>query len=130
MAHAEATDEESRAENKYDTRGLEASYLAHGQSRQVAETEQARDQYAALLPLPAGAPQGPIGVGALVQLETGDERPWYFLGPAAGGMEIQSAGQEVFVVTPLSPFGRLLVGKRQGEQVWLGHDGYRIVQVV
>src|SRR5689334_15606079 len=36
-AHAEATDEQSKAENKYDTRGLEASYLARGQSRQAAE---------------------------------------------------------------------------------------------
>lgn len=29
-AHAEATHESSKAENKYDTRGLEASYLARG----------------------------------------------------------------------------------------------------
>ena len=33
-AHAEATHEQSKAEDKYDTRGLEASYLARGQSRQ------------------------------------------------------------------------------------------------
>ena len=47
-AHAEATDEQSKAENKYDTRGLEASYLAHGQSRQAAETAEALEQFAAL----------------------------------------------------------------------------------
>src|SRR4030095_10484665 len=41
-AHAEATHEQSKAENKYDTRGLEASYLAHGQSRLAAATQQAR----------------------------------------------------------------------------------------
>ena len=40
-SHAEATHEQSKAESKYDTRGLEASYLARGQSRQLAETEQA-----------------------------------------------------------------------------------------
>ena len=40
-AHAEATHEQSRAENKYDTRGLEASYLARGQSQQAAEIEAA-----------------------------------------------------------------------------------------
>ena len=38
-AHAEATHEQSKAENKYDTRGLEASYLARGQSKQAAELE-------------------------------------------------------------------------------------------
>jgi len=43
-AHAsrtEATHESSKAENKYDTRGLEASYLARGQSKQAAEIESA-----------------------------------------------------------------------------------------
>jgi len=40
-AHAEATHEQSKAEHKYDTRGLEASYLARGQSKQAAETEKA-----------------------------------------------------------------------------------------
>jgi tetratricopeptide (TPR) repeat protein len=33
-SHAEATHESSKAENKYDTRGLEAAYLAGGQARQ------------------------------------------------------------------------------------------------
>ena len=44
-SHAEATHEQSKAESKYDTRGLEASYLARGQSRQLAETEQAIKQF-------------------------------------------------------------------------------------
>ena len=40
-SHEEATAEENRAENKYDTRGLEASYLAAGQASKVAELEAA-----------------------------------------------------------------------------------------
>jgi len=36
-AHAAATDPGSKAESKYDTRNLEASYLATGQARQVEE---------------------------------------------------------------------------------------------
>ena len=35
-AHAEATHEQNKAENKYDTRAIEASYLAEGQARQAA----------------------------------------------------------------------------------------------
>src|SRR5882672_4990061 len=38
-SRAEATHEQSKAESKYDTRGLEASYLARGQSKQAAELE-------------------------------------------------------------------------------------------
>ena len=40
-SRAEATHEQSKADNKYDTRGLEASYLARGQSKQAAELEAA-----------------------------------------------------------------------------------------
>src|ERR1051325_2304099 len=36
-SHAEATHESSKAENKYDTRGLEAAYLAGGQARQARD---------------------------------------------------------------------------------------------
>src|SRR6266516_6507375 len=36
-SHAEATHESSKAENKYDTRGLEAAYLAGGQAKQAKE---------------------------------------------------------------------------------------------
>jgi hypothetical protein len=38
-SRTEATHESSKAENKYDTRGLEASCLAHGQSKQAAELQ-------------------------------------------------------------------------------------------
>ena len=39
-AHAEVTDEQSKPENQYAPRGLEASDLARGQARQVTESEQ------------------------------------------------------------------------------------------
>jgi len=40
-SRAEASHEENKPENKYDTRGLEASYLARGQSKQAVELEAA-----------------------------------------------------------------------------------------
>ena len=129
VAHGEATDEQSRAENKYDTRGLEASYLARGQSQQVVETEQAREQYVSMS-LRAFGPAEVIGVGALIELEIDGGRLWYFLGPAAGGTEVRCENMEVFVITPQAPLGRLLTGKRQGEQVQLQRDVYRVVRVV
>ena len=38
---AAATDPDSKAENKYDTRTLEASYVARGQAQRVEELQQA-----------------------------------------------------------------------------------------
>ena len=114
-AHAEATDEQSKAENKYDTRGLEASYLARGQSRQAAETREAIEQFAALTPRDFG-PEDPIDIGAVVELESKAGAVCYFIGPRAGGMEIRQGKTEILVITPQSPLGQQLVGKRQGDQ--------------
>src|SRR5437867_6426768 len=86
-SRAEATHEQSKAENKYDTRGLEASYLARGQSKQAAELEAAIAEFEKLGVSQFAAGEG-IGVGALVELEIAEERSLYFIGPRAGGMEV------------------------------------------
>src|ERR1035441_7754904 len=51
-SRAEATHEQNKAEGKYDTRGLEASYLARGQSRQAAEIESAIAEFEKLAARP------------------------------------------------------------------------------
>ncbi len=128
-AHAEATDEQSKAENKYDTRGLEASYLAQGQSRQAAEVVQAMQQYESLA-VRSFAAQEPIALGAVVELERGGVRTVYFVGPRAGGTEVECEGQAVLVITPQSPMGQQLVGRKQGESLHLKvgrtSDSYRV----
>ncbi len=82
-ARAEATHEQNKAENKYDTRGLEASYLARGQSKQAAELEAAIAEFEKLS-VRAFAAGEAIALGALVELEHGGEKTFYFLGPRAG----------------------------------------------
>ncbi len=48
--HEAATHAESKAENKYDTRGLEAAYLADGQRQRLHEIETALAAYRNLQP--------------------------------------------------------------------------------
>lgn len=132
-AHAEATDEQSKAENKYDTRGLEASYLARGQSRQAAEVVQGIELYESL-DLRQFAAEDPIDIGAVVELEREEgERTVYFVGPRAGGVTIDYEGQEVLVITPYSPMGQQLIGHRQGDrlQIKIGasSDSFRVAAV-
>src|ERR1700748_1835852 len=86
-SHAEATHESSRAENKYDTRGLEAAYLAGGQARQARELADAIELYEKL-PVRDFSKTDPIDLGALVELEANSERSFYFIGPKGGGLEI------------------------------------------
>jgi len=115
-AHAEATHEQSRAENKYDTRGLEASYLARGQSKQAAEIEAAIEAFGKLDGR-AFAPGERVALGALVELEGAGERTIYFIGPKAGGTEVIHQKREVLVITPQSPLGEQLMGRKQGESL-------------
>jgi transcription elongation GreA/GreB family factor len=116
--HAEATDDENKAEDKYDTRGLEASYLAHGQSRAAEEAALAVAQFRAL-PVRDFTAVDPISLGALVTVETKGRPSYYFVGPRAGGTEVQHDGHTVLVVTPQSPLGRQLVGKSEGATLQL-----------
>jgi transcription elongation GreA/GreB family factor len=123
-AHAEATDEQCKAENKYDTRGLEASYLAQGQSRQADDIRQALQQYGSMVPRQF-TPREPIDLGALVVLERSTGRTSYFVGPRAGGTEIDCGGEAVLVITPHSPMGQQLIGRKQGERVQINLGGTR-----
>ena len=131
-SRAEATHESSKAENKYDTRGLEASYLARGQSRQLVELETAITEFRNLRAR-AFKPADKIDVGALVELEQGRERMFYFIGPRAGGTEVEFEEQEVLVITPQSPLGSQLMGRQQGDALKLKLPGaqnqYRVVAV-
>lgn len=103
---AAATDPDSRAENKYDTRTLEASYVARGQAQRVEELQEALNQFQALAQrLPSSTD---VRLGSLVTLDDGQI---YFMGPAAGGTEVIHEGQEVLVITPASPLGQKLLGK-------------------
>jgi transcription elongation GreA/GreB family factor len=122
FSRAEATHESNKAENKYDTRGLEASYLARGQSKQAAELEAAIAEFEKLVARKF-APGEAIGLGALVELEHAGETTIYFLGPRAGGTEIIHDRKEILVITPQSPLGEQLLGKKAGEQPRLNFGG-------
>ena len=133
-AAAGATDEQNKAENKYDTRGLELSYLAAGQGRKIAEAEATLEQFRTLALRDFG-PLDPIDVSALITLESGkktaDAQPLYFLAPRGGGTEVRCAGREVLVITPQSPLGQQLLGRRTGDRISFGRDTteHRIVGV-
>ena len=131
-SHAEATHESSRAESKYDTRGLEAAYLAGGQARQAREILDAIKAYEGLVIRTFG-PQDPIAISALVELEMDSNRFFFFLGPKGGGVEVMHAKVEVTVITPDSPIGLSLLGKTT-DQTWSAKIGptqvkYRVVSV-
>jgi transcription elongation GreA/GreB family factor len=131
-SHEEATHESSRAESKYDTRGLEAAYLAGGQARQAKEIMDSIKAYEALATRDF-APGEPIDLTALVELDADSTCATYFIGPKNGGLEIKHRAKEIMVITPQSPLGQNLMGRKAGQR-WAAKLGgstvkYQIVSV-
>ena len=123
-AYDGATNEESKAEDKYDTRGLEASYLAGAQAKRTKEVEDAIGRYTTLNPRPFGD-DDPIALSALVTVDTGKKEALYFIGPEAGGMQFNLDGIVITVITPKSPLGKELVGRYLDDEFEFSTGGSR-----
>ncbi|PVZ70324.1 transcription elongation factor [Pelagibaculum spongiae] len=123
QAHSTATHGESVAKSKYETFGLEASYLAQGQSQRVTECEQDLQAVSKLV-IKDFSDEQPIALGALVKIETLDTpettSQWLFVSPGAGGGGIlvdywvndllQQTSLTITLVTPQAPLGKSLLG--------------------
>lgn len=120
-AHAAATDPGSKAEGKYDTRSLEASYLAAGQARQVDELAESVRVFETLS-LPDFAMDDEIDAGALVEVELNGETTLFLLVPASGGLVIAHGGKEITLLTPDSALYRKLLEMRVGDS----HDAPKL----
>jgi len=118
-AHETATHEENVAENKYDTLGLEAAYLATGQIRRAEAIRQALASWRQFRPLPYDVSKG-IQLGALVCLvDSDDKQHHFFLGPDGGSMRLVIGTQLVQVISTEAPLGKVLLGKCEGDEVSL-----------
>ncbi|MCX6944263.1 MAG: transcription elongation factor [Verrucomicrobiota bacterium] len=119
LARDEAISEESKPENQYDTHSLEAGYLAEGQARQAAEIEESIKILSALA-VPDFAADTPLALGAVAEVRDAQGvSAFYFLCPRAGGLELEAEHRTILVVTPQSPLGRQLLGRRVGDPVQL-----------
>lgn len=120
-----ATHEEARPENDKDTRALEQTYLARGQAmRAEALLEQVKLLRSMLS---ENLKSKEICAGSLIGLEDEDgSTRCLLLAPHGGGVNVEVDGINVVVVTPSSPLGRALLGKRIDDAVELkGRDGSR-----
>lgn len=109
-----ATDQEFKAESKYDTRALEASYLASAEAKRVEELK-LEIQILEEVDLEASKKLGEISIGALIELLHKNQKRFYFLIPTAGGTLVSVSDQAVLVVSVFSPIGDALLGLKAGE---------------
>lgn len=130
LAYNTATHGENVAENKYDTLGLEAAYLAHGQAQRVDECKADWAQYQRLTATKFSHNEA-ITIGALVSIKdaSGAERS-LFLGPAAGGLKFSFCQKDVMLITPSAPLGKALLGHFVDDEIEMNIEGQQIGYVV
>ena len=120
--HKDSTGDNSKAEGKYDTRGLEASYLADAQAAKVVQLEESIGKLGQI-PTSDFDDSEPISQGAMIIVSTDTDELSFIMLPAGGGMTLKAQGLDFTVITPASPIGSLLVGKSVGDSVTLAQHG-------
>lgn len=111
-AHEAATSEESKPENEYDTRALEASYLAEAQAKRALELKR---MIAGLRSMPRTGKSNEIESGCVVELDAEGTSVFYVVLPFGAGLSATVNGKKVSVVTLESPLGQALAGKKLGD---------------
>ncbi len=128
-----ATNEEAKPENKYDTRGLEASYLAGAQAARAVELQVSID-HLKRLEFKSYDSTTRIGSTALVKILVDDmDTKYLFLVPMKGGIKVTIDKIEVNTLSLDSPLGSELVQKNEGDTFTFTIGGksknYEIIQV-
>lgn len=110
-----ATDQEFKAESKYDTRSLEAGYLASAEAMRVEDLK-LEIQMLEEVDLKLSAKSEEVCIGSLVSLRHKDQDRSYFVIPTAGGTLLKVGDQAVLVVSVFSPLGDGVLGLKKGEE--------------
>lgn len=121
-AHSAAIDSEAKAESQYDTRAIEASYLAEAQANRVLAHKKCIASFRALADanIPATTK---VRVGCLISLQADINKRHYLLASEGGGMQIKSGAENIIVVTPAAPIGALLLDKEVGDEMEISVGG-------
>lgn len=108
-----ATHEESKPENEYDTRGLEASYLAGAQAKRIREIEEIL-VILKHLDVKDFTSHDRINSTALVEVQHSGKHNFFFILVKGGGISVKFEGRNIQVITPNSPLGEALLDQKNG----------------
>lgn len=115
-----ATNEESKAENKYDTRGLEASYLAGAQAERSEKLKESLFYLQKITDEDLVNKNKEVKLLSIVKLADEDNSERYlFITPAQGGIKVKMNQTDIQTITLSSPIGKLLLSKKLGDEVSL-----------
>lgn len=107
-----ATSSESKSEGKYDTRAIEASYLAGAQSKRVEEIKM---DIQMLEDLDVTGVSSKLQLGSLALINCNGQERFYFLSSTSGGSMLMIDNHPILVISVFSPIGDAALGLGVGE---------------
>lgn len=107
-----ATGPESKSEGKYDTRAIEAGYLAGAQAKRV---EEIKLDIQMLEELDISTIANKLQLGTLGLIEYNQQERLYFISSTSGGSILNIDGQSVLVISVFSPIGDSALGHGKGD---------------
>lgn len=113
QARQDAISSEIKQEGKYDTRAIEAGYLAGAQKRRHDELLIERQ---ALKTFDwTHLQSATISIGSLVLLSDEDTESWYFISPGSGGFDVSVDNQTVKVISAQTPLAKAMIQLDESE---------------
>ncbi|PIK13688.1 GreA/GreB family elongation factor [Halobacteriovorax sp. JY17] len=107
-------DADNKAESKWDTRSIEAGYLAGAQKVRVDELEMDINVIEELSDSALNK-KPTVGIGSLVEIKHNDTVRKYFIAPAAGGFMVNIGGEVALVISVFSPIGNEVLDLVDGD---------------
>jgi transcription elongation GreA/GreB family factor len=122
------TSKELQAEGKYDTRSIEAGYLAGAQKKRVAELEQ---EVELLGEINIKHTPEAISVGSLAEIEFNQIKRLYFISSSSGGTLLKVDEHPILVISAFSPIGIQAIGLGRDESFFVERpDEVRQYQII
>ena len=118
---ATADDSKSTAGDKHET----SRAMAHIEQEKLGfQHAEAKKLVEVLQRIDPSSSSPTIRLGSLVETSIG----WFYLSVGLGQLTID--GQTVFCLTPLAPFGQVLIGKKVGDQLqWQGKE-VEVIEII
>jgi hypothetical protein len=112
---------------------LEEELVEENSGEENSELKRALLMYR-FLPVREFTTEDVIAPGCLTELQLGSRKAWYLLVPQHGGLVTQFEGNPVQVITPQSPMGEAILGKRCGDEITVktssGERHYQVLQIL
>lgn len=116
FARNTSIDAPGRMQSRYDTMGVESAWVADGLAKALNEKEM---YIARLQTFQFNELSNNICLGSIIVISDGESSSleYYFILPVASGYKLKERDITLTTITPLTPIGKVLIGKQVGEEI-------------